>query len=405
MKTKLLITSLLLYSFITYSQEDLKTKTHITGYVNTLLEYSDLDNGFEDSKDPGIGLSEAAFLVSHKPIEKLELKGTFVYTHAMRDVQALFVEAYGIYTLHDALRVGAGKFLTPLSPVNQYFYAPSNVAATLPMLVSHHIMLPQSMTGFQISGEYGKMLKVGYNGTLGLRGSYAAPEMGMIGLQGREGYAALIWRETYKPPTEYRPAWTARTFVNYNDIFNLGFNYYHSSKAGLPYQLLDLTTGELTISTEDSKLMSYGVDLQVNYRDLKFSSEFWHGDIATTDLDKQISIPLKGYYGELSYQVGTITPFVRYDYSNDQMGSLFLSFPDTKLFDSRFAVSAISGGINYRPIYEIMLKLEYRYLDVSVTHPDMSIPEALEPVLPPDNPFGITVENYNHFVLSLVYSF
>ena len=128
----LLLMGVLLPAF-SLDESEWKPTTHITGYVNTLFEYSDLVNGHDvlEKKEPAIGLSEAAFLVSYKPLKQMEFKGTFVYTHYIDAIQSLLVEAYGTYKINDALKISAGKYLTPLSPVNQYFYAPLNWYRTI----------------------------------------------------------------------------------------------------------------------------------------------------------------------------------------------------------------------------------------------------------------------------------
>ena len=69
-----------------------------------------------------------------------------------------------MYTFNQKLQLGAGRFLTPLSPVNLYFYAPLNPSGVVPMLVSHHFLFPQSISGFQIAGlaDAGSNFKIGY---------------------------------------------------------------------------------------------------------------------------------------------------------------------------------------------------------------------------------------------------
>ena len=101
-------------------------------------------------------------------------------------IRDLFVEAYGRYTFNEGFKVSLGKYLTPLSPVNQYFFAPLNTAASLPMLVSHHYLLPQSISGLQLSGEFGEDIKMGYNFTYGSYLSVGHSAFGMVGIQGRE---------------------------------------------------------------------------------------------------------------------------------------------------------------------------------------------------------------------------
>jgi len=293
MKKLFTIAILFFVAFTINAQEDStwKPKAYMTGYVNTIVEYTDLDNGFEPKKEAAAGLSEAAFLISYKPIKSLEFKGTFVYTHFMKDFQQIVVEAYGSYKIHDAIKIGAGKFLAPLSPVNQYFYAPLNVAASLPMVVSHHNILPQSITGFQIFGEFGNDLKMGYNCTYGLRGTLSSPASGLLGLQGRESFASYVWTDPISSQkVEYKPSLTARIHANYEDIFNLGLNYFYANDAVYGYQLISIT-GDVTTATTPSQYYSAGVDIQLKLGGFKLSSEYWIKRAETTELNNQIKAP------------------------------------------------------------------------------------------------------------------
>ena len=144
------------FSLNTMAQSDWTPTKQITGYVNAVAEWTDLGTLKDLNKETGIGLSEAGFLASYKPLEKLELKTTLVYNHKMASFQDMLVEAYGIYSFSRGFKVGAGKFLTPLSPANVYFYAPVNPSGILPMMVSHHFLTPQSIAGIQFSGEFGE---------------------------------------------------------------------------------------------------------------------------------------------------------------------------------------------------------------------------------------------------------
>lgn len=414
----------LLFLFSAYSQNEWKPQTHLTGYVNTVAEYTDLNNGFEPKKPIGIGLSQAAFLASYKPLEKLEIKGTFVYNHNIRDIQSLLVEAYGQYTFNDAFKVGAGKYLTPLSPVNQYFYAPINPSATLPMMVSHHIMFPQSISGFQLSGELGTTMKAGYNVTYGNYSDLSHPEQGIIGLEGREDIASYIWTETLSAnkPWVFLGG-TGRIFANYDDKINFGLNYFDGRKSHYVYQELDLTTGQALTNFIPATRNAFGVDLELKISNLRINAEYWSGNIKTTELNNEtktrtltnkITTDYSAYYAEAIYEKGIFTPYVRYDYVNEMFGSLFIPTAPTppatgiglyKLLDALFPTSAYTAGIGIRPVYEILLKLEYKYIDAKIKYNNLNIPAPLQTALPPSNPLRIQENKYNYFCASLVYSF
>jgi hypothetical protein len=70
-----------------------------------------------------------------------------------------------------------------------------------------------------------------------------------------------------------------------------------------------------------------------------------------------IDISIKTSYIELSNSFGKITPYVRYeDHTSD-----YASIPN---------FSRYTGGINYRPIFEITLKAEYMHYKNSAQNLD-----------------------------------
>jgi len=372
----------------TFSQndEEWKPQTHITGYVNTIAEYTDLQNWVDAKQNFGIGLSEAAFLVSYKPLHKLEFKGTFVYAHKITEIQSLLVEAYGTYTISDKLKLSAGKYLTPLSPVNQYFYAPLNPSATLPMLVSHHFMLPQSISGFQISGEMGSDIKAGYNVTYGHYMSGAHMEQGIIGLQGREDLAGYVLSNPIATK-QYKLGGSARIFGNYKDILNLGLNYFDGRQATLVIH--EKVAAGSPFKYIPSSKFSAGVDLELKVGGLKANAEYWYGENETTDLPENITNKYYAYYGEIIYDFGIVSPYIRFDYVDDAKDTSYDPFPTNPVENHEYHTQAFTAGLAVRPIYEILMKFEYRNVKIDYL----------------DNPLNIQYDNYNHLIMSLVYSF
>ena len=380
-----------------------KPQMTITGYVNTIAEYTDLKNWVDIKQNVGIGLSEAAFLASYKPLKKLEFKGTMVYFHKIRDIQSLLVEAYGTYTINPGLKLGAGKYLTPLSPVNQYFYAPMNTSATLPMLVSHHFLLPQSFSGFQVSGEFGTSFKTGYNVTYGNYMDTDHPVGGIFGLQGMEDLAGYI---TSVPnfTKEYLLGGCARIYGNYNDILNFGLNYFDGRRANQPFQ--ELTANGINTGAVKATKYTFGVDMELKLPSgLKVNAEYWMGEQKTTDLANQIKNTYKGYYGEVIYEKGIFSPYLRYDYVEDVKATVYMPFPDMALFNVEFPTKAYTAGIAIRPIYEVLLKLEYKYINNPVKYSDVNTQVLDQIGLQSSNPLNILYDHYNYFIASLVFSF
>lgn len=375
----------LLFSSGVYAQEDWEPQTFVTGYANTIFEWSSLDrrDDLGNIKDSwGVGLSEVAFLVSYKPIQKLEVKGTFVYTPYLEDLHGLIVEAYANYSLSDKLKFGAGRFLTPLSPVNQYFYAPVNISATLPMVVSHHEMLPQNITGFQISGAVGSDFKLNYNLTYGGYTARVHQEQGVLGIQGREELAATGTDIENPIPREYLPGGTARLAGNWKEVVTLGINLF-DAREGRTY----VATSQTTNAVVPTKSYTYGFDFHLNTGNFKFNTEYWQGKRETTTLMENFQFPqefkddFKAYYAEVFYSFNdVVTPYYRYDHVEDAKAGDF--------FSSNVTTHTI--GINYRPIYEALFKVEYRHASVDIE---------------PAAAFPFRQEKFDNVVISTVFSF
>jgi hypothetical protein len=140
---------------------------------------------------------------------------------------------------------------------------------------------------------------------------------------------------------------------------------------------------------------------------LKINGEYWLGKITTVDQspNPEISYDMVGYYGEAMYEVGKFTPFVRYDHVEDVSVTIYLKYPDSKLFSYATGVTAYSVGLGFRPIYEVLMKAEYRMIDATPTYSDQNIPVMTATKMDPSNPLNIEKYKYNYYGLSLVYSF
>lgn len=406
MKTKIILIAILGMGFLKASvaQQEWEPQTHFTGYINTIAEFTDVQTYKDADKDLGIGLSEAAISGSYKPLEKLDIKTTIVYRHFVEDIQDLVVEAYGTYEFSPAFKLGAGKFLTPLSPVNLYFYAPLNPSGVLPMVVSHHFLIPQSVSGFQFSGVFGDTFSGGYNVTFGNYANKAHPRGGIIGLQGNEDGA--IYKNLVEDPdelvTEYLPGGSARLFASFNDMLRIGANYFLGLQSSHLMQNND-PTGGIQASYADARKYSLGMDGQFRYNNLEINGEYWYGEQWTTDLPREVRFDYEGYYVEGLYQIGKIAPFARYEYISDMKGSINQQMPDGSnviLFDAETNTSSYTLGFNYRPFYETLVKFEYRKVMT-----DLVYDNVMAGIPNPDNPLGIETDNYNYYLASLIYSF
>ena len=405
-------------------EEDWEPQTFVSGYASSIAEFTNQNDHREANRDIGIGLAQVGFLVSHKPTPNIEIKGTFVWDQQIADLQSMMVEAYGIYSFSDQFKVGVGKFLTPLSPVNTYFYAPLNPSVSLPMVVTHYLLTPQSISGLQFAGELGSDWKVNYNVTYGSYTTFGHISTGIIGLIGREDVVQIIGTDFDNGRNRYELGGSARVAVE-KGVFSLGLNYFEGTRATLP--LSDVTApGEIKAFT--SRKFALGTDVHLNFNDrLKFNAEYWYAENGTKDIDENfnpttgsnldITSELDGWYAELLYTVGKFTPYIRYEEVNDISSRVFAGDPrvadptggfgvpldpadptnrtpwGTQLGELVLPTSAIGVGIAYRPIYELLLKADFRSIE--------NVPNRYTL----ENSSTIQEERFYHFIMSAVFSF
>ena len=332
-----------------FAQDEWEPQMHFTGYINTVAEYSDCQNL---KKEYAIGLSEVGLLGSYKPLEKLEIKTTLVYTHFTFHVSQIFVEAYGIYNFADELKLGAGRFLTPLSPVNLYFYAPLNPSGVVPMLVSQHFLFPQSISGFQLAGvaELGTSFKLGYNGTLGTYPYINHFEAGILGILSQEdSYPTFGYYDTEADKINHYFCGTGRIYGKFFDKVTIGANYFGGDAQQVTQ---DATTGAFIYYP--STKYTYGFDFHLDIANVKLNAEYWTGKQETTAetdlaLGQHIENEYSAYYGEIIYDGDIFKPFVRYDF-----------IEDVNVNGAGLPTGAATIGIAVRPIYETLFKLEYK---------------------------------------------
>ncbi|MDF1547890.1 MAG: hypothetical protein P1P88_08700 [Bacteroidales bacterium] len=366
--------------------EKWQPQIHYTGYLNSVIEYSDHADtsvlGLANPKHLGIGLAQAGFLVTYKPLEKLEVKSTLVYSPWVRSWHDVVIETFGIYSFNPGFKLGAGKFLTPLGPSNLYFYAPLNPSGVLPMVVSHHIFFPQSISGVQIAGEFGDNLKINYNATYGNFYITDHLESGVLGIQGQE--EIIPFSGPYEVYEGNRPlsylGGSGRLSFEYQEMFKLGLNIFEGSEYNLV--ILDPATGAPD-SFEPAKQTSLGVDLGLNIKNFELNAEYWTASNKTTESATEYSIEYKGYHAELIYNGDKFKPWVRYEYIEDAKAL----FTDGSLIDLPFV--SYSGGVAYRPIFETIFKIEYRRVMVEDYQKTAFT----------------NFKDYNYYLFSMVFSF
>lgn len=347
-KSKFLVFIVLgLFTIESVAQEQWEPRTHVTGYINAVAEYSDQENL---KKEYAVGLSEIGLLASFKPLEKLEFKATMVYTHYTFHISQIFVEAYGSYNFDERFNLGVGRFLTPLSPVNLYFYAPLNPSGVVPMLVSHHFLFPQSISGFQFNGKFDLgLVDLGYNFSAGSYAYINHFEGGVLSIQAQEdSYPSFGYYDTEADKINNYICGTGRLYADINDMVLIGANYF----TGDAQQVTQETDGSFVY--HPSTKYTYGFDVHLNVANFKVNAEYWAGKQETTKetdaiLGQHIENEYESYYGEVIYDGDMLKPFVRWDF-----------IKDVTVNGVGLPTDAATIGIAFRPRFETLLKLEYK---------------------------------------------
>jgi len=349
MKRQFLLQLIFVFAIITgtvSAQENVEwePQTNITGYLATQFEYFDGLKYF--NREYGIALTEAGILASYKPLEKLEIKTVFVYRPNF-SIDQMINEVNAEYSFGDFLKVKGGRFLTPLSPMNTYYYSPVNNSATLPMIITSHEFFPLNMNGISANGSFGDDFKIGYDAFLGGFYNTLWLQTGAVGLFGSEnsyfaavmnGDSSIIFGSDANEDLQIGGG--GHLTASYKDNIAVGFGIFNSAETME-------NTQEGTYWYFDK--LSYGANLKLKFNTLKLIGEYWQTTVSFSFAGGTFESKYKGGFAELSNNFGKITPYVRYEYRSVPV------FPDDIDY-SRYTV-----GINYKPIFETTIKLEYLY--------------------------------------------
>jgi hypothetical protein len=340
MKIKLLLVIILsAVVFKVYSQDGTwEPQKQITGYIATEAEYFNFRDDSLFTRKYGAAVTEAGILASYQPTKKLTIKGVFVYRPGY-SFEQMINEAYGEYHFADALNIRVGRFLTPLSPMNTYYYAPVNTSATLPLLITLHEMFPLSVDGLSLNGKYGNNLKLDYNVfTVGFKPTMWL-QTGAIGLFGVE---ATYFNHNTSAFTgdQISNVWQftqgGHFGCAYKDYVYLGVNYLTERHS--VYFIPGL--GKWLIYKN-----VYGINLKLQYSTLRLLAEAWKTNVKEKNLNL-FDADFFSHFVELSNSFGNITPYLRYEHE-DAVKSL-----------SPVRYNRYSAGINYKPTFETTIKLE-----------------------------------------------
>jgi hypothetical protein len=352
-KVKISVIAVLLFiSVKIFSQEtEWEPQTNLTGYG--AIEY----NYFKDLKffdrDYAISLTEAGILASYRPKEKLTLKTVFVYRPGYSFDQMLN-EANAEYKFADFLKVKGGRFLTPLSPMNTYYYSPVNNSATLPMIITNHEFFPLNMDAISVNGKIGENFKIDYDAFFGGFRNALWLKTGSMGLFADENnyFQRVINQDTLESNTSNANdrlhfGGGAHLGFSFKDYITIGFNMFKSREA-VSGSIPDMMGGVLEY-TSDIEKSSFGINTMIKYSTLRLIGEYWKTNVDMDFLGFPLEMTYKGAFAELSNTFGKFTPYVRYEYHDIPQGYANLDY------------YRYTGGINYKPMFETTLKLEYLY--------------------------------------------
>ncbi|MCW3787298.1 hypothetical protein [Plebeiibacterium sediminum] len=326
-----------------WGQEDTwEVRKHITGYVATEFNYFDNLKGYD--KNIGVSVAEAGFLFNYQPIKDLKFKVVAVY-RPNSSVDQLINEINAEYKVNNFLNVKAGRFLTPLSPINTFYYAPVNVSATLPLITNLHQVFPLNMDAISLNGSIGNDFKFGYDLFAGGYRNSVNMKSGAMGFYGTEADYFENLEET-SFTVDYESFNTSLNFgggghiqASYKDMITVGFNVFKGQKENINIMLPQI--GQMF--PEKLQKDVYGFNFNFKHNSLNVVAEWWDNDMTimgeTYDTSDGFVI--------VSNTFNKLTPYVRYE-QHTAFGSDIIRY---------------AAGVNYKPIFETTLKLEYLHYD------------------------------------------
>ncbi len=340
------------------AQDQWEAQKRFTGYISTEFDYFNKLTGYQDNYN--VNLAEAGLLASYKPTQDITFKMVFVYRPEF-SIDEMLNEANVQYDFSEKVGIKVGRFLTPLSPMNTYYYAPVNTSSTLPVLVSNHEFFPLNMDAISINGSLGENLSLSYNLFAGGYHNTTWMTTGAVGFFGDEvAYYKELINSTYTVDDSYGEthnlALGGNVRLAYQDYIKIGMSVFKPKKEDIPVYLPAL---DVTQHLKAEKI-TYGFDFNFSLNNTKLIGEIWNSDLNVDGKD----VDLKGSFIQLSQSINRFTPFVRYE--------------DQTTNDIEF--QRYTGGVMFKPSFESTLKMEYLH-------------------------YNHEVQNIDGLVISLIYSF
>jgi hypothetical protein len=363
---------LILTGNVVFAQEEWIPQKRVTGYIALQSEYFDGLVGFEQNY--GISLNEVGLLLSYMPSSKLTFKSVIVYRPEL-SVDQIINEANFEYNSSEFMKIKVGRFLTPLSPMNTYYYAPVNNSITLPMIISHHEIFPLNVDGVSFNGVVGDEFKVDYNLFGGGFKNSLWSNTGVIGFLGVEqeyfeGFSDLYYSVNTELTNEsLNFCEGAHVGFSYRDVLSVGFNVFNSNEESITVDIAvegpeddpddNRPTGPTILVPTDftGKKFVYGLNFELNLANIKMLGEFWRNEVnLTNDLIGEMNRNVDGAFVELSRNFNKLTPYLRYEYNNS----------------AETEYNRKTVGVNFKPMFETTFKLEYLRYDCNASE-DLSV--------------------------------
>tara|TARA_R100000005_G_C4999467_1_gene206222 strand:- start:1863 stop:2990 length:1128 start_codon:yes stop_codon:yes gene_type:complete len=349
----------------TYSQTFWEPTTNITGYISTEFNY------FDDIDDFGINygasIAESGILVTYRPTSDFTIKSVFVYRPGY-DFDLMLNEVFGELKISDALKFKTGRFLTPLSPMNTYYYAPVNTSATLPIIITNNENFPLNIDGVSVNGTIGNTFKVKYDVFAGGYTNSTWKPSGAIGFFGQEvPYYKTQINSQFTIGDSYNGSYNVgvggKISVAFEDYVEVGAGFFNPKKEtmpiaiSLPENALGAGSPAMNLTSPTGiKRPTWGYNAQLSYGNTKINAEYWTGDIQLdniaydftgsgnpTVLSPESEVELEGRFIQASHRIDKITPYVRYEFQHTS--------------DAKY--KRYSAGVNYKPSFTQTVKLEY----------------------------------------------
>ncbi|WP_428235663.1 hypothetical protein [Gracilimonas sp.] len=349
-----------------YTQGFWEPVTNVTGYISTEFNYFDDLDGYEVNY--GAAVSEAGMLVTYRPTSNFSIKSVFVYRPGY-DFDLMLNEAFGELKTSDAVKIKVGRFLTPLSPMNTYYYAPVNTSATLPIIITNNENFPLNIDGISLNGSLGESFKLKYDVFGGGYTNSTWKPSGAISFFGQEVpyYKAQINSqftigESYNG--SYNVGVGGKVSVAYESYVEVGAGFFNPKKETMPIAItlpqnaLGAGSPAMNITSPTGiKRPTWGYNAKLKYGNTEVNAEYWTGDIqldaiaydftggagSPTVLQAESEVELEGRFIQLSHRIDKFIPYARYEFQHTS--------------DAKY--KRYSAGINYKPSFTRTVKLEY----------------------------------------------